>query len=272
MQDENDRIIIDFDLQKTEKSYDESRRMYSGEDGRMIWTEESARLFFRAYRCGMAGSVLAEKIAPHLERNAHVCDAGCGVGSLSLALAGRGFRVTAVDIDVIPLAQLRGAADTALSDRMEILCADVRTLETPFDAMVFCFFGDIESCLRVSRRLCRGDVFYVSRNYEWHRFSAGRHPVRYKGYRDARQTLDTLGIPYTWEELALDMSQPFESMDEARRFFELYNRDEKQTITDSFLKERLTETAAGEYPLLLPHIRRAGMVRFRAKDIPGCIK
>lgn len=237
----------------------------------MIWTEESARLLWRAYRCGKAGSTLADHIAPHLVQGAHVCDAGCGVGSLSLALAERGFRVTAVDIDDIPLAQLRGAADDALLERMEILCSDVQTLHTPFDAMIFCFFGDIGNCLRVSRRLCRGDVFYISRNYEWHRFSAGSHPVRYKGYKDARQTLDALGIPYTWQELTLDMSQPFESMEEARRFFELYNRDECRMITDDFLKSRLIETAGEEYPLLLPHMRRAGMVHFHAKDIPDCI-
>lgn len=238
----------------------------------MIWTEESARLLWRAYRFGGAGDALAERIAPHLTPGARVCDAGCGVGSLALALAQRGFGVTAVDIEEIPLRKMKSAADPDLLARMEILHADMQSLETEFDAMVFCFYGHIENCLRLSKRLCRGDVFYISRNYDLHRFSQGAHPVRYKGYRDARQTLQTLGIPYEWEELALDMSQPFESMDEARRFFELYNRDETQTVTDAFLNERLTETEEGAYPLILPHTRRAGMVHFRAEDIPACIE
>lgn len=234
----------------------------------MIWTTESARLLWRAYCCGGAGDDLARRIAPHLKPGAHVCDAGCGVGSLSVALAQRGFRVTAVDIEDIPLMQLKSAADNALLSRMEILHADMQTIEVEFDAMVFCFYGHIENCLSLSRKLCRGDVFYISRNYDLHRFSAGAHPVRYRGYQDARRTLDALGIPYAWEELALDMSQPFESMDEARRFFELYRRDETQAVTDDFIRSQLVQTPGGAYPLLLPHMRQAGMVHIRAEDIP----
>ena len=70
----------------------------------MIWTEESAALLWRAYQAGTAAQVLADRI--RIQPDTHLCDAGCGVGALSLELARRGFDVTALDISPVVLAQL----------------------------------------------------------------------------------------------------------------------------------------------------------------------
>ena len=233
----------------------------------MIWTRESAALLARAYRCGGAADMLAEKIMPALAAGAHVCDAGCGVGALSLALAKRGVRVTALDISETALAQLRMEKESA---GIDVRCEDAQTHlpDRPYDAMVFSFFGSMEECLAMARRCCTGDVFYISRAYDKHRFSVGDHPVTYRGYRQACALLDEMGVPYTCAEFALDMGQPFESLEEARRFFELYSRDDPALITDGFLMSRLVWVQDAQYPLYLPHMRRAGMVHFRVKDIP----
>jgi len=229
----------------------------------MIWTEESAKWLARAYRHGTAVQTLCSWIEPKLRKHARVCDAGCGVGALSMALAQRGYRVTALDISDVALAQLRSEA------QIDILCADARahTPDVPYDAMVFCFFGSMEECLRMAKRCCTGDVFYISRDYDMHRFSVGQHPVRYSGYREACALLDRLGMPYDCREGELDMGQPFESMEEARRFFAFYSRDDPALITDSFLHSRLVCTKDSQYPLYLAHMRRAGMVHVRMEDI-----
>ena len=120
----------------------------------------------------------------------------------------------------------------------------------------------------MARRCCTGDVFYISRAYDKHRFSVWDHPVTYRGYRQACALLDEMGVPYSCAEFALDMGQPFECLEEARRFFELYSRDDPSLITDEFLMSRLVRTQDAQYPLYLPHMRRAGMVHFHVKDIP----
>lgn len=233
----------------------------------MIWTRESAALLARAYRCGGAADMLAERIVPKLSAGAYVCDAGCGVGALSLALAKRGVRVTALDISETALAELRMEKESA---GVDVRCEDAQTHlpDRPYDAMVFSFFGSMEECLAMARRCCTGDVFYISRAYDKHRFSVGDHPVTYRGYRQACALLDEMGVPYTCAEFALDMGQPFESLEEARRFFELYSRDDPALITDGFLMSRLVWTQDAQYPLYLPHMRRAGMVHVCVKDIP----
>lgn len=232
----------------------------------MIWTEESARWLARAYEYGQAAGTLCDRIVPYLKAHARICDAGCGVGALSLALAARGHDVTALDVSAVALAQLRSCDNP----RVKAICGDAREHlpDTPYDAMVFCFFGDMQSCLEMAARCCTGDVFYVSRDYDMHRFSVGAHPVRYRGYRDARNVLDAKSIPYDAAEFALDMGQPFESLEEARRFFALYSRDDPALITDGFLREKLKETGDEQYPLYLPHLRAAGMIHLHVKDIP----
>ena len=232
----------------------------------MIWTQESAALLARAYRHGGAAEMLAESIVPELAADAHVCDAGCGVGALSLALEKRGCCVTALDISETALNQLRMEKDAA---GIDVRCEDAQTHmpSQAYDAMIFCFFGSMEECLAMAKRCCTGDVFYISRAYDKHRFSVGDYPVTYRGYRQACALLDEMGVPYRCAEFALNMGQPFESLEEARRFFELYSRDDPALITDEFLKSRLVWVQDAQYPLYLPHMRRAGMVHFHVKDI-----
>ncbi len=52
----------------------------------MFWTEESIAFLRDAAAINRYYETIAERIAPQLPENAHICDAGCGIGELSLSL------------------------------------------------------------------------------------------------------------------------------------------------------------------------------------------
>ena len=68
--------------------------------------------------------------------------------------------------------------------------------------------------------------------------------------------------------MALELGQPFRSWESARRFFEIYSRDEdKSVITDAFLRSKLVETGREDFPLYLPQKRSVGCLKFSSKDL-----
>jgi methylase of polypeptide subunit release factors len=88
---------------------------------------------------------LAERIAPYLTKESRICDAGCGLGYLSLALSHYAGCVTAVDINENALDILKENLRKRRIDNINICCSDISDVHVePFDNMVFCFFGNIQ--------------------------------------------------------------------------------------------------------------------------------
>lgn len=232
----------------------------------MKWTEESIRLMEAAASRSSYYGALADVICAALPAGSRICDAGCGLGHLSMALAARGMRVTSVDTSadaLAVLARLRGQADIDIRcGRIEDAAPDI-----PYDAMIFCLFGSIGEIVKVAAAQCRGDVFIVARNDSAHRFSVRRHALPDPGYGDMRQALGLMGVPHTGTALSLEIGQPLRDFDDARRFFALYNRDDPSLITDEYLSSRLVRTGDPAYPLYLPHAREIGVIHFSAHDI-----
>ena len=173
--------------------------------------------------------------------------------------------LTAVDIDRDALQVLE---EKSLPNVIP-LCGDIAKLppETPYDAMVFCFFGDIEEVLELAAAQCRGDVFIISRNYDTHRFSPGSHPTGSYGFCHAKKTLEQRGIPFQARELEVEFGQPFCSWEDARRFFALYSREQDKTlITDEFLAGKLVK-GKGDVPWYLPSLRKLGFIHLHVEDI-----
>lgn len=64
------------------------------------------------------------------------CDAGCGVGSLSLPLAQRGAQVSASDISAAMVEEAtKRAADAGLSDRASFATSDLEAIEGKYDTV-----------------------------------------------------------------------------------------------------------------------------------------
>ena len=72
-------------------------------------------------------------------------------------------------------------------------------------------------------------------------------------------------MPYETETFEADMGQPFRSLEDAVRFFRLY--DPVEAMTETEVLSRLTETDDPVFPFYLSAIRPVGMIVLRAEDI-----
>ena len=234
------------------------------------WTPEGMAFLQDAMACCGYYPALARRIAPYLPKQAHVCDAGCGLGGLSVALLPYCRHVTAVDRAAAPLENLRQRAGH--DPRLTVRQGDIRCLppETPYDAMVFCFFGSMDEILSAAKAQCRGRVIVVKRDQTAHRFTVTRQPLGGShGLEAACRRLEELGIPYELKRTAFRFDQPFRSLEDARRFFALYRRqDDASLITEELLRERLEATGDATFPWRLPSLRPAGILLFDASNIP----
>jgi len=208
---------------------------------------------------------IARRMAPYLPREGHVCDAGCGLGELGICLLPYCGRVTCVDRSKRAIESLRRRAPAGIT----ALCGDVAALlpAEPYDAMVFCLFGDMEQTLALAKTQCSGKVLLIKREYDTHRFSPGELPLGDYTAQNARQTLQRRGIPWQEETFTADFGQPFRSLEEAERFFALYNRSESRAFTRQEIAARLIDGPDETFPLYLPNEKRLCLLVFDARDI-----
>ena len=235
-----------------------------------LWYEDMVRFMRDASEYGTYNQELADMLAPYLTKEMHICDAGCGLGYLSLALAPYAGRVTAVEKNPDALAVLEENCRNLGIANIEPRCGVIQEVlpERKYDAMVFCFFGRIQEILEIAGRQCSGTVFIITRTYTTHRFSVGSHPNGSRGYWGTREALTGLGVPFEERIFDLEFGQPFRSLEDARRFFEIYSLDEdKSAIDDEFLRSKVVDTGRADFPLYMPHLRNLAILKFDATDI-----
>ena len=92
------------------------------------WTEETIRFRRDAAEAVGYDASIAAQLKPWLPEHARLCDAGCGLGYLSLALAGSCAHVTAVDIAPAPLAVLRQQAERTHTANLTVTEGDIFTM------------------------------------------------------------------------------------------------------------------------------------------------
>lgn len=233
----------------------------------MKWTQETMRFFADAAAQTDYYDEIAHRIVPMLPQDTHICDAGCGMGYLSLALLPHCAHVTAIDTSKEATDALREMAGE--TEKLTVRCGDIQELapKKPYDAMVFCLFGDMTETLRIAAKQCRGRVFLIKRDYEQHRFSAGGLGLGVYTAKYSEQMLDEKHIPYTSERFGASFGQPFHSIEEAQRFFALYNRSESGSFSNDDIRAKLVKTDNPKFPLYLPNEKKLCLLTFDARDI-----
>lgn len=120
------------------------------------------RFMADAIRVNGSCAAMAAALSQVLPPGARVCDAGCGLGGLSLALAPYCGAVVAADLSAEAIRHLEAQP---LPPNVEPRRCDVLadTPDEPYDAMVFCFFGRTDEILSAARRQCTGTVAVLKR-------------------------------------------------------------------------------------------------------------
>lgn len=239
---------------------------------RFEWTRDAIRFRLDAAARVRFDEAIAARVLPYLPENAHLCDAGCGLGLLSLALAPCCRAVTAVDESAAALAVLAENAARAGVGNIRAVQGDLFAMrpEAPYDAMAFCFFGHTRETLRAVRAQCTGRAILIKRDHAERRFTLEHRPAQRLNFQTACAELAALRIPFRSETFPLEMGQPFRSLADAARFFALFS--EGGTSPDmERIAERLVETGETEFPYYLPARRMLGMIVLDARDIPDSV-
>ncbi len=239
------------------------------------WTRDIIRFRIDAAHYGGFDDKIAARILPHLPQNAHVCDAGCGLGYLSLALAPHCARVTAVDASAEALEVLRENAHRAGAENLSIIEGDLFSMRPArkYDAMVFCFFGGMNAALRAIKAQCASKAFLIKKHWDTHRFALEEKPLAHYTFQRACAELDALGVPYQAEVFPLEMGQPLRSVEDAALFFSTYNEESIPNETErARIAGRLVSTGDAQFPYYLPACRPLGMIVLNAGDIPDFIE
>ncbi|MBI4588948.1 MAG: class I SAM-dependent methyltransferase [Candidatus Rokubacteria bacterium] len=248
-----------------------------------FWTERKVAWYRRALsRSDFARTVL-EVIRPLLDECESVLDVGAGCGALTIPLAERLRRVTALEPSsamakaLAEEARARGLrnitivegawGDVALPRHDLVLCAHVGELLRPDSP----FLREVSAVCRRGVALVRDaggsdDKFFFKELYP---ILLGRPYGGPCEHEETVEGLARLGVQPTVSLIDYRSDQPFDDLEEACDFWMEYMalRDEGvREFLRNFLAERLVADGPG---LLAPYPKRAAVIWWRSSPQPG---
>ncbi len=220
-----------------------------------MWTDDTLRWMMAATRRTPLYSGIVGLLEGIISSDSIVCDAGCGTGGLSLALAPKVREVIAVDSDRKAVELL--TAETRMNgiDNLTPVCADIFTdrIASRFDTMVFCRFGGLGEILPTAYLYDSEKIVIIKQKNRRHRFDFQRTENERRSYDMLIKQLAEARLPYRLRCGTFESGQPFTSMDDARAFFRAYDKtDGLGELTDAQLRKRLVVTEEPDFPYYLP--------------------
>lgn len=221
------------------------------------WSPEKIRWYADAceYSGNNRNQKLAEAILESLPPNPQIGDIGCGIGGLSINLAKKASRVTAVDFNGDALDYFRKIIERDSIKNIDILEGDFKTLEPSalhVDCVVFCMVGDIDFIYQAKRWTDNKIVFIID-NAESRSFASKPKKHTRLSPDSVRSSLLEVGLKFEERSIEASFGQPFSGYAEAMKFFSCYDRDSSEDEIKNSLEKRLVKTGRADFPFFLPN-------------------
>lgn len=220
------------------------------------WSPEKIRWYADA--CEYSGNdrnkKLAKAILDVLPPRPHVCDIGCGIGAISLALAKRASKVTAADINGDAVEYLRKAALLRGFSNIETFVGDFRELPPPSpkaDCAVLCMLGG-KGYIEEVKLWADGKVVVITNPSDSHSFSSKPKIREKQNVEKLRSYLLENSYSFTERIISTANGQPFKNFEDAIRFISSYGSQKSRQDIIKMLNERLEDTGRTDFPLYLP--------------------
>lgn len=223
----------------------------------LVWSPE--KIAWYADACEYSGNNrnkrLAEEILDELPQYPHVCDIGCGIGAVSLELAERASKITAVDINGAAVEYLRTTALHRGFVNIEIFEGDFRELAPPSpkaDCAVFCMIGG-NGYIEEAKLWSKGKIIVITNPTDRHSFSSQPKIYEKQSVEKLRAYLREGCYSFTEKVVSTSNGQPFRSFEDAVGFISSYDSKRIRRDIIRTLYESLEETGRTDFPLYLPN-------------------
>ncbi|MBP8639989.1 MAG: methyltransferase domain-containing protein [Oscillospiraceae bacterium] len=221
------------------------------------WTPE--KTLWYAAACEYSGNdrnkKISEAILDVLPPHPNVCDIGCGIGAISMELAPKASKVTAIDIDADALKFLRKASLRRGINNIDLVHGDFNELSPPLiktDCMVFCMIR-VENLLEKAKLWTDRKIVIVTNPADYHSFSPKTKKNENARIESLNEYLKNSDFSFTKHMVSTSSGQPLRDFKDAISFSSSYASDKSLDEIVKMLNENLEETGRTDFPLYLPN-------------------
>lgn len=223
------------------------------------WTTQSIQWFLDASAYTQFHEKLAQVIAPYLDPADTLCDIGCGLGRLTMALSPYVATTTAIDINAQTIEHLESQCALRGISNLNPICGDVADHLSIHEVFLMSFFGR-DGEMERTFPYCNKKVIRVVNASN----SGNLYPDKYR--KTSKSTiafmethLDTLGLSYIGKRFEFEFGQPLRSENEAIAFLRHHAHEASEKELYDFLEERALYTEDPSYPIYIPNKKGIGV-------------
>ena len=200
---------------------------------------------------------LARIATKGLYRGSTIVDAGCGMAQLSQAMARLGMEVHAIDQSPKAVAYAKEHASLCSCIKQADYMTEDAFIEG-CDRLVFSLSASMEDAFEVARLSKAKSLVVFNKIHRTAHAGHGHEECRtvLRSMEQAKGDLEGLDYPCAVSDIVLDYGQPFRSLEDAERYFQVFRTYRYPNgITEGELRRIVKQTDDPAFPYYLPVLR-----------------